>query len=156
MARARSADPEPSLFPFLSVLAAVMGTLTLIIAGMSQIALAAPRPRVDVERFDPGKKSAVHVECRADGLLLHPDHEDARESPTLVGWGDIRRDDGEWGALRRRLTHDPGRYLVLLVRADGIAAFHAARETIGDAPIDVAHEPLFGTGEVRFRRRVPR
>lgn len=156
MARVRPADPEPSLFPFLSVLAAVMGTLTLIIAGMSQIALAAPRPRVDVERFDPGKKSAVYVECRADGLLLHPDLDEPGESPTFVGWSDIHRDDGEWGALRRRLAHDPGRYLVLLVRADGVGAFHAARETLGDAPIDVAHEPLFGTGDVRFRRRAAR
>ena len=153
MARARSTDPEPSLFPFLSVLAAVMGTLTLIIAGMSQIALAAPRPRVDVERFDPGKKRAVYVECRSDGLLLHPDPDEADESPAFVATCDVRSDDGEWGALRRRLTHDAGRYLVLLVRADGVAAFHAAREAIGDAPIDVAHEPLFGTGDVRFRRR---
>ena len=71
MARRLRREPEPSLFSFLSVLKAVMGTLTLIISGMSHLAFANPKQRVEVEAFEPGKKSAIHVECRAEGRMIH-------------------------------------------------------------------------------------
>jgi len=73
MSRRRGRDPEPTLFPFLSVLAAVMGTLILIIAGQSQLAIASPKQRVEVERFDPSRKSPIYAECRRNVMVIYPD-----------------------------------------------------------------------------------
>jgi hypothetical protein len=50
-----------------------MGTLILIITGMTQIGLASPKQRVEVDALDVAKKSPVYVECRKDGVLIHPD-----------------------------------------------------------------------------------
>ena len=129
MARRRRSDPEPSLFSFLSVLKAVMGTLTLIISGMSHLAFANPKQRIDLEAFTPGKKSAVYVECRGDGLLLHPDREGSA-APIFVARDDIELPDSDWSTLRRSLELDGHHYLMLLVRPDGVRTFHEALSLI--------------------------
>lgn len=152
MARRKTKDPELSLFPFLSVLVSVMGTLILIIAGMTQIGLASPRQRVEIEAFDPGKKNPVYVECRKEGVLIHPDDPTAG-APVFVERGAIPRPDGELSALVTRLGYDPSRYLQLLVRQDGVRTFEAVRAAVSDTGIDVGYEPLFGAGDVLFHRR---
>lgn len=155
MARRKTQDPEPSLFPFLSVLAAVMGTLVLIIAGMSKIALASPRQRIELDTFDPSKKSPIYVECRAEGLRIYPDNP-AADTPIHVDRFNITSPTGPWAELVSRLSRAPNRYLLLLVRSDGIKVFHEARESVSGTGIDVGYEPLFGKGEVLFhpgRRR---
>jgi hypothetical protein len=149
VARRRRSDPEPSLFSFLSVLKAVMGTLTLIISGMSHLAFANPQQRIELEAFTPGKKTAIHVECRGDGLLLHGEEEGA--APRFVARDEIGRPGGTWSSLRRSLELDAHHYLMFLVRAEGVGTFHEARASLGDAAIDVGYEPLFGTGEVKLR-----
>jgi hypothetical protein len=153
VARRARKDPEPSLFSFLSVLKAVMGTLTLIICGMSHLAFANPKQRVELEAFKPGKKQPIVVECREDGILIHP-QEGGTSSPAFVSRTDLDAGDSEWGVLRRSLEHDAQHYLMLLVRADGIRTFHAARASLGDSPVEVAYEPIFGTGDVQLRERV--
>ena len=152
MARRRSESPQPSLFPFLSVLAAVMGTLILIIAGMSQLALANPKQRIKTDPFDPGKKNAVYVECRKDGVLIYPEDPTDGE-PEFVSRRDIRNDGGEWFALTRRLEYDDTRYLMLLVRPEGVGTYSDARASVSGTTIDLGYEPLFGTGSVSFRSR---
>ena len=152
MARRRARDPELTLFPFLSVLAAVMGTLILIITGMSQIGLANPKQRVEIEPFEPGKKSPVYVECRREGLLIHPDDPTAGE-PVFVRRYAMDDAEGAWVGLRTRLQYDSARYLMMLVRSDGVGTFGDARATLGDTNIDVGYEPLFGAGDVRFHER---
>jgi hypothetical protein len=54
-----------------------------------------------------------------------------------------------------RLEHDGTRYLLLLVRADGVATFTIARGSLVASAIDVGYEPLFGDGAVRFAPRRP-
>jgi len=150
MARRRTSDPELTLFPFLSVLAAVMGTLILIIAGNSQLALANPKQRVDVEAFHPDKKSSVYVECRDDGVLIYPDDpNDGRGS--FVERYDIGLSDSAWATLVRRLEYDGTRYLLLLVRPEGVGTFKEVRATVSGTNIDLGYEPLFGKGKVQFR-----
>jgi hypothetical protein len=154
MARRKTEGPELSLFPFLSVLAAVMGTLILVISGMSQIALASPKQRVDVERFDPGKKSPIYVECARTGLYVHPDDPTGGAEgagPVFVHRDRIADDPtSAWHAVKTRLAIDPTRYVMFLVRADGIATFTAAHDAAVATGADVAYEPLFGDGDVRF------
>ncbi len=152
MARRKPQDPEVSLFPFLSVLAAVMGTLILIIAGMSQIALARPRQGVDFEAFAPGKKNPIFVECRKKGLLIHPD-DPMKGKAIEVSRGELEDIGSPWHTLRARLALDDSHYLMLLVRPDGVGTFNDARESVSGTNIEVGYEPLFGDGDIRFRKK---
>jgi hypothetical protein len=152
VAKRKTKDPEFSLFPFLSVLVAVMGTLILIIAGMTQIGLASPKQRVEVDAFDPGKKNPVYVECQEDGVLIHPD-DPTRGAPIFVERGGLEAPGSAWYSLLTRLEYDPNRYLQLLVRHDGVATFNAARASVSEAGIDVGYEPITGSGEVIFHKR---
>jgi hypothetical protein len=152
VARRKTKDPEFSLFPFLSVLVAVMGTLILIIAGMTQIGLASPKQRVEVDAFDPTKKNPVYVECQSEGVLIHPDDPTAG-APVFVARHRMETPDSAWYALVTRLQYDPTRYLQMLVRADGVGTFNEARAAVSDTGIDVGYEPLFGSGDVRFHQK---
>lgn len=152
MARRKTKDPEFSLFPFLSVLVSVMGTLILIIAGMTQIGLAAPKQRVEVDPFDPAKKNPVYVECQKDGVLVHPD-DPTKGVPVFIARRDLAEPDGAFHALMRRLQFDGTRYLQMLVRQDGVGTFGDVRAAVSETGIDVGYEPLFGSGDVRFHRK---
>jgi hypothetical protein len=152
VARRKTKDPEFSLFPFVSVLVAVMGTLILIIAGMTQIGLASPKQRVELDTFDPTKKNPVYVECQRGGLLIHPDDPKA-DAPVFVARRDLDEPDSAWNALRMRLQYDSTRYLQMLVRRDGVGTFNDVRAALSDTGIDVGYEPLFGPGDVRFHER---
>lgn len=152
MSRRKTKDPDFSLFPFLSVLVAVMGTLILIITGMTQIGLASPKQRVEIDPFEPGKKSPVYVECRKDGVLIHPDDPTAGE-PVFVARKQIDDHDSAWYSLTTRLQYDTTRYLLMLVRPDGVGTFGDARAAVSEAGIDVGYEPIFGPGDVRFHQR---
>jgi hypothetical protein len=152
MARRKASDPGLTLFPFLSVLAAVMGTLILIISGMSQLALASPKQGVDVQAFDPGKKNPIFVECRKHGLRIYADDPTTGKYKWVpsseIGWA-----SSDWSDLTRRLEHDQTRYVMLLVRANGVRTYNEVRASVNVADIDIGYEPLFGTGPVRFRMR---
>jgi hypothetical protein len=152
VSRRKTKDPEFSLFPFLSVLVSVMGTLILIIAGMTQIGLASPKQRVEVDPFDPSKKNPVYVECQQEGVLIHPDDPTAG-APVFVARREMEEPDSAWSALVTRLGYDSTRYLQMLVRADGVRTFDDARAAVSDTGIDVGYEPLFGSGDVRFHQK---
>jgi hypothetical protein len=155
MARRRPPDPQPTLFPFLSVLAAVMGTLILIIAGQSQLALANPKQRVDIDAFDPAKKNPIYVECRFDGVHIYPEDPLLDSEPKFVARYDMHQADSEWRSLTRRMEFDTSHYILLLVRPDGVGTFNDARASVSTVDIDLGYEPLFGTGDVRFRPKKP-
>lgn len=153
MARRRGADPQFTLFPFLSVLAVVMGTLILIISGMSQLALANPKQRIEVERFDPGKKTPIYVECVRTGLLVYPD-DPTSGKPTFVPYFDIGRPSSVWGTLVRRVElHNATHYVLMLVRAEGVSSFRRARDSLDLTTIELGYQPLFLDGAVRFEKR---
>jgi hypothetical protein len=152
VARRKTKDPEFSLFPFLSVLVAVMGTLILIIAGMTQIGLASPKQRVEIDPFDPSKKNPVYIECQKEGVLIHPD-DPTTGAPVFVARRDMDEPDSPWYALVTRLQYDSSRYLQMLVRQDGVRTFNDVRAAVSDTGIDVGYEPLFGNGDVRFHQK---
>lgn len=154
MARRKVRDPELTLFPFLSVLAAVMGTLILIIAGMSQIALANPKQQVEVQPFDPQKKNPVYVECNKNGVRIHGDRPTKGRS-VYVPIRDMSAGDSPWTALLQQLEHRDDRYLMLLVRSEGVGSYNAVRASLTGTGIELGYEPLFGDGDVRFRESKP-
>ena len=155
MARRRPPDPDISLFPFMSVLAAVMGTLILIIAGMSQIAIAEPKQGVELEAFAPDKKTPIYVECTRNGLLLHAD-DPLQGKAVFVPRDELERPDNAWAALRTRLQLDGSRYyLLFMVRERGVKVFNMARDAVSGTGIEVGYEPVFSDGDLRFRRKKP-
>jgi hypothetical protein len=152
VSRRKTKDPEFSLFPFLSVLVSVMGTLILIIAGMTQIGLASPKQRVETDSFDPTKKNPVYVECQKGGVLIHPD-DPATGTPVFVARRELDEPGSAMSALRLRLQYDSTRYLQMLVRHDGVGTFDDVRAAMSDTGVDVGYEPLFGAGDVRFHHK---
>ncbi len=150
MARRPRNDPEPTLFPFLSVLAAVMGTLILVISGMAQINMSQPKPRVDVERFDEAKKVAIYVECRRTGLFVYPDEPGSAE-PKFVKREQIGSPSSAFVDLSQRLELDSTRYVMFLIRPEGVGSFEDARALVAGTRVEYGYEPLFGVGDVRFK-----
>ncbi|MBK8251537.1 MAG: hypothetical protein IPK82_02570 [Polyangiaceae bacterium] len=152
MARRKTLDPEPSLFPFLSVLAAVMGTLVLIISGMSKIALASPKQKIEVETFHPEKKAPIYVECREDELRIYGDDPSSGFAES-VPRANMVLGSSAWQRLVQRLQRDSSHYILFLIRENGITTFESARTDVAGTNIEVGYEPLFGTGDVLFHNR---
>lgn len=150
--RRRGQDPEVSLFPFLSVLAAVIGTLTLVISGLSRVSLAEPRLRVDVAPGDDAHKAPVFVEARREGLVLHG--VEAGQAPRLVAARELDASDSAWAELVGTLDGDASRYLVALIRPEGVATWESASRSLHDE-VDVVLEPVFGPGELHLERWRP-
>ena len=149
MATPRFADSEPafSLFPFLSVLVGVIGTMVLIISGMSLVGLQKTDQVIELEHDPQTNKEAVFVECRQDGLLLHPER-------MLVPLDRMVSNDSLWFRRMQDLMADKDRrYLVLLVRPDGIECFRRTFGMAKAAGIDVGYDPVYATGEIRFRKK---
>ncbi len=149
--RRKSSAAEFTLFPFLSVLATVIGTLILI-SGMAQIALAKPKQRIEVEAFHPSKKDPIFVECRSSGLVIYADDPTTGEKVHVARY-DIMTNDSAWDALWKRVQHDPNHYIQFLVREEGVGSFNDARATLADSGIEVGYEPLFIEGDLKFKRR---
>lgn len=141
-----------SLFPFLSILASAIGTMALVIAGMSSILLSQADQVVDPSPFGTTLRPR-YVECRADGLLLHPE----RRS---VSFDNIGSDDNAWRALLEELQPLRHReYVIFLVRPNGRETFERARSDIELRPtIRFGFEPVYSAGaiDVREKKEEPR
>lgn len=149
--RRKASAPELTLFPFLSVLAMVIGTLILI-SGMAQIALAKPKQRIVVDAFKPGKKDPIFVECHKKGLTIFGDDPTSGERERV--WRDeIGAADGPWADLWKRVQHDPNHYIQFLVRESGVGAFNEARAAIEGMGVEYGYEPLFLDGDLSFKQK---
>lgn len=152
MATPRFDEHEPAftLLPFLSVLVGVIGTMMLVITGMSVVGLQKTDQVIELEHDPQTNKEAVFVECRQDGLLLHPEG-------TFVPLSGIAATDSQWSRRLLDLAADKDRrYLVLLIRPDGIECFRRSLSRAKDAGVDVGFDPVYATGEIRFRNKLQR
>ncbi len=147
MVRARDAEAETSLsmFPFLSILVGVIGTLVLIIAGMMVLGLQSSDQVVELLPHDVAThKKAVFVECQDEGILLHP-------AATFVPLSELT----SHRVWKRRLAdlqeHAGEEYLVLLIRPDGKKSFDICYAMARAAKLDVGFDPVFAGGKIRFR-----
>ena len=141
--RRRQRGAPVTLFSFLDILAAAVGTLVLIIAAM--LALSLPEIAQIVEPAPEGShREPAFVECTENGLLLHPE---LVEVPTRT----IRTND-DWRQLLERLEGDSAqRYLILLVRPGGIASFRLAETMAAARSLEVGYEPIYAAGPVELR-----
>jgi hypothetical protein len=155
--RRRKSGLEVSLFPFLSVLAAVMGTLVLVISGMSQLSLADPDQTLDISSREGTDKIPRYVECQRDGLVIYPiDVGETRASKTrFVPLSSITDDSSGWSSFLAGLHTSKQYYLLLLVRPDGIDAFDKAYSSARTYKgLDIGYDPVHGKGKIRFRKRL--
>jgi hypothetical protein len=147
------------MFPFLSVLAAVMGTLVLIISGMSQVSLASPNQLIDPTPEEATEKSPIYVECSVKGLLIYPDDVAERPKnkpikPVFVPRKEVQSEGSAWSRLLERLQREhEQRYLILLVRPDAIGLFDKVYRMAQATEIDIGYDPLHQLGNVRFTHR---
>ena len=141
----RSRRPvEISLFPFLSVLSGVIGALALIITGMLFVGVQDTDQVIDlVER--PTGKEPVYVECQRDGLVLHPEG-------TVVALDSMEDPSGPWTRCLHTISEqEDERYLLLLIRPDGVDCFDRALAMARKRKIDVGFDPVYNAGPIRFR-----
>nr|VFJ88018.1 MAG: hypothetical protein BECKH772A_GA0070896_1000623 [Candidatus Kentron sp. H]VFJ89988.1 MAG: hypothetical protein BECKH772B_GA0070898_1000723 [Candidatus Kentron sp. H]VFJ96371.1 MAG: hypothetical protein BECKH772C_GA0070978_1000623 [Candidatus Kentron sp. H] len=150
--RNRSGYLTVSLFPFLSILVATMGTLILVITAMSLISIQTGK---QIVQSPAGvEKKACYVECRPGGLLIHATNQ-------FVSVDRISRPNSPWTRFLEQLSFRPDVSLVLLVRQDGLEAFQKANASItvrnrllgilgvgGGEAISVGYEPIAAAGPI--------
>jgi len=133
-----------SLFPFLSILASAIGTMALVIAGMSSIVLSQADQVVDPSPFGTIMKPR-YVECREQGLLLHPERR-------AVPLNAVGTPGTAWHSLLVELEPNRNReYVIFLVRPDGREVFERARADIEPWPIRYGYEPVYSAGAIDVR-----
>ena len=150
---------EPTLFPFLSVLASVMGVLILVISGMSQLSLASPDQMVELSPHGTREKTPVYVECQRERLLIYPDEfgQQGAPAPQIVAADRITWDDSPWTQLLESIrVRRAKKYVVLLVRPDAIETFQTALNSVDRALVDVGYDPIYERGELKFQAAAPR
>jgi len=135
-----------SLFPFLSVLFCVIGVLIFVTTGMSMVMLESPMDETPLLAGSMGDKLATFVECDAEGLVLHA-------AGKRVNAQELNASEATpFTALLDELERESARrYLVFLVRPDGIASFDAAFPLAEARAIDVGQEALLGDETLHFQ-----
>ena len=138
-----------SLFPFLSVLACVTGTLSFMISGMTAVALGDTEQKIEMTEAG-AKKAPRYVECRADGLLIHPQE-------TLVPIEKLSKAPNAYVALLTHISQNAStQSLILLVRPDGIATYEIAWKIAQDfrnkkkPPFDMGSDAIYAAGPIRL------
>ena len=149
MSRFTDADPAISLFPFLSVLAGVIGTLALIIAGMMVVGLQNADQVIALAHDKTTKKTPIFVECRSDGVLLHPEG-------TFVPLAELAKEVSDWSKrLEEVQRRSDTAYIVLLSGRTGYESFEVCFSMAKRAELDLGYDPVYATGEIRFRSAKP-
>lgn len=143
-----AARRQAELFPFLAVLACMIGTLILIIIVVTSSVLGSRRSITLVARDSHGRNSPLkphYVEVRADGVLLHPGLE-------FVPSHEVR---GKGTALRRLLVQVQSRrdaeYVIVAVRPDGFELFDEVRDEVEGRGIQIGYEPVDADWKLRIR-----
>ena len=137
----RKRQTEVELFPFLSVLACTIGTLILLIVVLTTQALE-PQEAVVVAKIDENSKGAnrnkspIYIESRQDGFILHPSKEFAPRADLYDETSPLRKTIADLKANKDK------KYLILILRPDGLEMFDKVRQLVEQDGIDIGYEPL--------------
>ncbi len=127
------------LFPFLSILACTIGTLILLIIVLTTQVFSNNREITLVATSEGGKnrgKTPRYIECRADGILIHP-------SQKFVPSHQLTTDNSSLSKLLSELQQNRDReYLIVAMRPDGIDVFQKIRKLVEEEGIDIGYEPI--------------
>ena len=137
----RKKHTEVELFPFLSILACTIGTLILLIIILTTQALE-PQEATVVAKVDENSKGSnesktpVYIEARQDGFILHPDQEFAPRADVYQPQSPLRK------TIENLKTNKDEKYLIIILRPDGLEMFAKLRELVEEEGIDIGYEPL--------------
>jgi hypothetical protein len=142
-----------SLFPFLSVLLCAMGVFVVVITGQNALSIGGGELTqvIEIGAGTSEGKRAVFGECQADGLMLQPEErfipleeiESALREPGLT--------DNSWTQFLSAVEVDKQeRYLVLLVRAEGVEVFELCHYLAQQRGIDVGKDVVPSRGPLLF------
>ena len=130
---------EVELFPFLSILACTIGTLILLIIVLTTQALNKQEVTIVAKGEEKGvnkTKTPRYIECRDDGVVLHP-------SKTFVPRADILDVNSPVRQLLAELKANKDKqYLIVALRPDGIDMFNQIRDLVEGEGIDIGYEPV--------------
>jgi hypothetical protein len=150
MRKPRLSQRAPTeLFPFLSVLACIIGTLILLVVTVSSTVLGSRRSVTLSARDQTGENKALvphYIEVRADGVVLHPSLE-------FVRTRDLRKADAPLRRLLQQVAANSTReYIIVAVRPDGFSLFDAVRSEVEGRRIRIGYEPVPAEWKLRIRR----
>jgi hypothetical protein len=179
MRRRSSTTLTPTLFPILSVLVGLLGSLVLIMGAVTAFALGPARTvRVAISTPTESRdRTPAYIEYDGTGFTLHPslDRVPFDLTRTVLTdreiWNVVRGPGKLWDkywravdakflaqiegtALAPRLRKDAdGRppYVVVLVRPSGFDSFIPVRNFLLRQKVDVGYEPIEQTYKVRVR-----
>ncbi|MGK7895445.1 MAG: hypothetical protein AB4041_10930 [Microcystaceae cyanobacterium] len=127
------------LFPFLSILACTIGTLILLIIVITTQVFDNSREITIIATSEDGKnrtKTPRYIECREDGVLLHP-------SQKFVPDYQLTAYNSSLSQLLSELRQNKSKeYLIVAVRPDGIEVFQKVRKLVEEQGIDIGYEPI--------------
>jgi len=120
-------DEAMSFFAFMSIISCAIGLLIFVLVGVTIVSFwGAEQVITDVRQSKDGRAGVgrIYVECRAEGLLVHP-------NKTVVSAADLedptRWLDSPYGECLSRLSGGKqAGSIFFLVRSDGLAVFRKA------------------------------
>ncbi len=133
-------NTDVELFPFLSILACTIGTLILLIIVLTSQALDKQEVRIvarnEGEKGINESKNPRYIECRKDGVILHP-------SQIFVPQEELQSPNSPLQELIKMIKINRNtEYLIIAVRPNGIDVFNQVRTMVQGAEIDIGYEPL--------------
>ena len=131
---------EVELFPFLSILACTIGTLILLIIVLTTQLLKDEREITIIAKQETSGenqgKIPRYIECREDGVLLHP-------SQVFVSKSDINNRRSPLNKLISEVEKNKDKqYLIVVLRPQGIDVFQQVRDIVEKRGIDIGYEPI--------------
>ncbi|MEB3148716.1 MAG: hypothetical protein VKL60_06795 [Sphaerospermopsis sp.] len=130
---------EIELFPFLSVLACTIGVLILLIIVLMAQTFSNQRQVTIVARTENGQnqnKQPRYIECRSDGIIIHPGEEFVSLTALNFSYSPLQR------LLEEVKVNRDTQYLIVAIRPDGIEVFDQVRALIESEGIDIGYEPI--------------
>lgn len=137
------------LFPFLSVLACVIGTLVLLVILVTSGVLGSRRSITLVARTSTGQNVRLqprYVEVGAEGVILHPGGQ-------FVPADRLGRRDTPLAELLAEVARNRDReYVIVALRPGGYPNFDRVREQVENRGIEIGYEPIDEGWKLRIRR----
>jgi len=156
MARRRKKNEnQVSLFPFLDVLSGVIGVLTLILIGMMLQSLQTAEQVIQIADGEEEDKRPNYVECREDGVIVHP-------LETEIRFNVLIEQEGQAPVIQQRQVSgelmEQSEQGVTLLHFNGERRFYSADDiieqhtlTVEEALTPLAQMPNAGS---RWQRRL--
>jgi hypothetical protein len=145
MARRRKEAATISLLPILSIQKCTMGIMVVLICAQNLVSLGETSDQVmEIGGSATPEKEPVYVECQKESVLIH-------ESGKEVPLADLKEKEGTT-AFHTLLTEmsdsESKKYLVLLIRPDGISSYDRCHRMAREKKITVGKDALLPGGKV--------